>query len=75
MKNKIIAVLDRIEGLRAVFLVEDKDSIEIPIELLPAGSKEGDIISFVMQKEDKKTKAEKDRVEGLIEKLSKKNKA
>ena len=59
MQNKITAVLDRIEGQRAVFLVEDKDSFEFPVELLPQGVKEGDILSFILKKENKKRKARK----------------
>jgi len=75
MKNKVIAVLDRIEGGTAVLLVEDSDSIELPVGLLPPDIKEGDIVSIIFKKEDRKTKNEKERVEGLINKLSSKPRA
>ena len=71
MKSKYLGVLDRIEGTTAVILIgDDADTIELPRNLLPDGSKEGDLISFTLEKKDKKIKDEKERVEGLIKKLS-----
>jgi len=72
MKNKrFYGTIDRIEGGIAVILVgEDEGTIEISKDLLPAGCKEGDLISFRLEAKDKKTKAEKEKIEGLIKKLS-----
>ena len=38
-------VLDRIEGDRAILLV-DGQTIDLPASVLPAGSKEGDVLRF-----------------------------
>ena len=72
MKNiKFYGTLDRFEGNIAVILIGDEgETIEISKSLLPDGCKEGDLISFRLEKKDKKTKAEKEKVERLIGKLS-----
>ena len=72
MKNKrFYGTIDRVESGIAVILVgEDEGTIEISKELLPVGCKEGDLISFRLEAKDKKTKAEKEKIEGLIKKLS-----
>ena len=71
MKKSFYGNLDRIENNIAVILVdEDGGTIEISRNLLPAGCKEGDMISFKLEVKDKKTRAEKDRVAKLIKKLS-----
>jgi hypothetical protein len=69
--NKFYGTLDRIEGNKAVILVEDDgDTVEISKTLLPPDSREGDMISFKLEVKDKKTKAEKEKIEGLIRKLA-----
>ena len=71
MKKNFIGTLDRIEGNIAVILVgESGDTVELSRELLPEGYKEGDIILFKLTVKDKKTKDEKEKVAGLIKKLS-----
>jgi len=68
---KFYGSIDRIEGDIAILLVGDEgSSIEISKYLLPEGCKEGDIISFKLERKDKKTKTEKERVANLIKKLS-----
>ena len=70
--KKFYGTLDRIEGNMAVILAgDDGDTIEISKALLPPGSREGDIISFKLVVKDKKTKIEKEKIEGLIRNLSK----
>jgi hypothetical protein len=69
--TKFYGTLDRIEDNTAVLLVgEDGDTIEISKDLLPAGCKEGDLVSFKIELKDKKTKKEKEKIERLIEKLA-----
>jgi hypothetical protein len=68
--------LDRIEGCTAVLLVRDEESvrINIPLFLLPAESKEGDILNITIAKDVKETEDAKERVSSLLEKLKNKNK-
>ena len=69
-KNRFYGTLDRIEGGIAVVLAgEDGDTVEISRSLLPPDSREGDMISFKLEVKDKKTKDEKEKIEGLIRTL------
>ena len=71
---KFYGILDRIEDNIAVVLVgEDGDTVEISKALLPPDSREGDLISFRLEVKDKRTKNEKEKIEGLIKKLAAKN--
>jgi hypothetical protein len=67
--------LDRIEGNTAVLLLREKEStkINIPLFLLPAGSKEGDILDITITKNIQETETAKERVSNLLEKLKNKN--
>lgn len=66
---------DRIEEDTAVLLVRDDESvkIDIPLFLLPAESKEGDILDITIVKDVKETEDAKEKVSSLLEKLKKKN--
>jgi hypothetical protein len=68
--------LDRIEENIAVLLVRDDEAIkiDIPLILLPSGSKEGDIMDITIIRDEKTTEAAKERVSALLEKLKSKNK-
>jgi hypothetical protein len=68
------ATIDRIEGKLAVILIRDVESIklDIPLILLPEGSKEGDILDIDIYKDEKETEAAKTRISSLIEKLKSK---
>ena len=70
------ATIDRIEGKLAVLLIRNGESIKlnIPLTLLPEGSREGDILDIDIQKDEKETEDAKNRVSSLIEKLKSKNK-
>jgi hypothetical protein len=72
MKNKRFnGTIDRFEGNTAVILAgDDEGTVEISKDLLPAGCKEGDLISFKIEVKDRKTSAEKEKVEKLIKKLT-----
>ena len=66
---------DRIEGCVAVLLVRDEEeiNINIPLILLPSGSKEGDILDIAITRDLQETEAAKERVSALLEKLKNKN--
>lgn len=66
---------DRIEGFVAVLLVRDEEeiNINIPLILLPSGSKEGDILDIAITRDLQETEAAKERVSALLEKLKNKN--
>lgn len=68
--------LDRIEEGIAVLLVrdEEKTNINIPLILLPSGSKEDDILDITITRDvQEETEAVKERVSALLEKLKNKN--
>jgi hypothetical protein len=52
---------------------EEKIKINIPLFLLPAGSKEGDILNIAITKDVQEIEASKERVSSILEKLKKKN--
>lgn len=70
-------IIDRFEENIAVLLVRDKEAIKIniPLFLLPLGSKEGDILNITIERNEKETEESKKRVSNLLEKLKNKNKA
>lgn len=67
--------IDRVEEGTAVLLVRDEETgkIDIPLFLLPAGSKEGDILDITINKDVQETEDAKERVSSLLEKLKSKN--
>jgi hypothetical protein len=70
-RGKFKATTDRIEGCTAVLLVRDEESvrIKIPLFLLPAESKEGDILDITIARDVQETEDSKERVSNLLEKL------
>ena len=68
--------LDRIEEGIAVLLVRDDETIKIniPLTLLPSGSKEGDNLDIAITRDVQETESAKERVSSLLEKLKNKNK-
>jgi Protein of unknown function (DUF3006). len=67
--------LDRIEEGNAVLLIRNDESVKIniPFFLLPACSKEGDILDITINKDVQETVDAKERVSSLLEKLKNKN--
>lgn len=59
-------VLDRIEGGRAIFVVEG-GQFELPAALLPAGAKEGDVFQLV--RDESATIAQKNEAEARLARL------
>jgi len=68
------ATIDRIEGKMAVLLMgeDGKAKVNMPLSLLPEGSKEGDILSISIELDPEATEKAKERVAGMMEKLKKK---
>ena len=68
------ATIDRVEGRLAVLLLIEDESIrfEIPILLMPPGSKEGDIVDIQIERDETTTQETRERVSSLIEKLKSK---
>ncbi|MFA4906608.1 MAG: DUF3006 domain-containing protein, partial [Candidatus Margulisiibacteriota bacterium] len=53
---KLQAIIDRFEGQLAVLLVgQDETKLEVPRQLLPDGTEEGDIITLEMKRAPAKT--------------------
>ena len=65
------ATIDRIEIPFAVMITQDDETVRfsLPISLLPAGSREGDIVVIGIEQDREATKAARDRVSGRIEHL------
>jgi len=68
--------VDRIEGSIAVLLLRDEEAniINIPLFLLPLGSREGDILDVTIARNIKETEDARERVSDLLETLKNKNK-
>lgn len=73
MRNeiKIKALVDRMEGDKAVVLFgeEEQESVAIPKIFLP-DVKESDILTVKIKLQSRKTKEAKAKVQGMIDKLS-----
>ena len=67
------ATIDRIEGTVAVLISREDESVRInvPVSLLPSGSRQGDILTIGIERDREATEAAQERVSGLIEKLKK----
>lgn len=67
--------VDRIETGIAVLIDRENDTrhISIPLSLLPPGSREGDILTLTLERDEESTAAAKARVSGLVEKLRKRS--
>jgi hypothetical protein len=66
--------IDRIEEGIAVLIGRDEAAMRmtIPVSGLPLGCREGDVVRILLEKDDGETRAARDRVAGLVEKLKKK---
>ena len=65
------ATIDRIEGPVAVLIAQDDESVRftLPLSLLPADCREGDIVIIGIERDIEATTAARKRVSGRIEKL------
>lgn len=67
MELKMKFIIDKIEENFTIVELEDKNMINMPIELLPSGAKEGDVLSIVIDKNE--TEARRRRIEKLMDDL------
>jgi hypothetical protein len=65
------ATIDRIESPLAVMITRDDEPVRfsLPLSLLPAGSREGDIVEIGIERDIEATIAARERVSGRIEQL------
>jgi hypothetical protein len=65
------ATIDRIESPLAVMIAQDDESVRfsLPLSLLPAGSREGDIVVIGIERDIEATVAARERVSRRIEQL------
>ena len=65
------ATIDRIESSLAVMIAQDDESVRfsLPLSLLPAGSREGDIVVIGIELDREATTAARGRVSDRIDKL------
>jgi hypothetical protein len=66
--------IDRVEGDIAVLVTceENPQTVNLPLSLLPPGSREGDVITVEIGRDDEATRETKNRVRDLIAKLKNK---
>ena len=68
------ATIDRLESGIALLISREDETVHItlPVSLLPAGSREGDIVTITLERDDAMTTVTKERVSHLVEHLRKK---
>ena len=68
------AIVDRFENGYAVLLFGDNETkVDFPVELLPAGAKEGSVLDFDIKQNLDDELQRRDRISKLMEKLKNKN--
>jgi len=72
-RSAIRGVIDRFEGDFAVIIAgeEGDERLEIPKSVLPLDSREGSIVELKIKVKKNKDKEAREKVKGMIEKLSK----
>jgi len=69
------ATIDRVDNGFAI-LIDREDGtrhISIPAVLLPPGSREGDVITVMLERDEEATAAAKARISDMVEKLRKRS--
>ena len=69
---KIRGLIDRIEGDKVVVLLgeEEREVVEFPVSCLPEGVREGDILTFKIKLESRRSREAKAKVAEMIKKLT-----
>lgn len=71
---KVLAVVDRFEGNKAIFLLGDEEvQVVWPRENLPSEAQEGDIITMELQVDHDATTAAKAEAERLLKEIIERN--
>ncbi len=69
------AVIDRFENNHAIVLFGDDElKADIPRQLLPPGAKEGSWLNVSFELDPEGEKKQRDKIEGLLDKLKRKSK-
>lgn len=69
------AVVDKITGDTATILLGSQEfKVDVPVILLPKGTKEGTWLSIQIEIDEKETKSKYESNKSLLEKIKKKNK-
>jgi len=71
------ATIDRIEGTIAVLIPQNNETMKfnLPVFLLPQGCREGDILTFCIERDLKETAEARKRVSGRVSALNAGNKS
>jgi hypothetical protein len=69
---KAKAVIDRIESGYAVLLLDEKHTVDFPLEFLPEGISESDVLSIEIHIDKKEREKRKRKISKLIRKLQEK---
>jgi len=66
------AMIDRIEeDIAVLILIEDETvHVNVPVTLLPSGSREGDILTITFERDSEATRAAHELVAVLVDRLS-----
>lgn len=68
------AVVDRIENYIAIVLFENEEiTVNIPLALLPEGTKEGSFLQITIDLDPGGEGAQREKISNLLDKLRKKN--
>jgi len=72
---KIIVVVDRFEGKYAILESQEKYPLtfNFPRHLLPKGAKEGTVIRFYIEIDDKETEIRREKIKEQLDNLKKKD--
>ncbi|AJQ28356.1 DUF3006 domain-containing protein [Pelosinus fermentans] len=71
---KVLAVIDRFEGDKAVLLLDDEEvQVVWPRESLPSEAQEGDVITMELQVDHEATIAAKAEAERLLKEIMERN--
>jgi hypothetical protein len=68
------ATVDRIEGDVVVFVLDTRPphTVTLPATLLPAGCREGDMVSLTLEPDPDATRRGRERIAGTIDRLARK---
>jgi hypothetical protein len=67
--------IDRIEGAVAILISREEtpQKVNMPLSLLPLGSREGDVITVAIERDEDATAEARERVSSILENLKKKH--
>lgn len=60
-------IIDRFENGWAVIETDDRQTFQLPHSLLPAGTKEGDVISITVDVDPEATKSRREQIKAMMD--------